>query len=145
MRSRSKAREAVLQALYQMDVTGASRDECAERVARGEGGGEELAGASFEYFKLLFYSITDRLGELDKMIELYSDNWSVKRMTVVDRNVLRLAAHELSSPDDVPFKVVIDEAVELAKRFGAEESSAFVNGILDRLAKEQSGEAEAAK
>ena len=138
MRSRSRAREAVLQALYQMDVTGAPRDDCAERVARGEDDGEEITGAAYAYFKTLFYAITERMEELDKMIELFSDNWSVKRMTVVDRNVLRLAAHELSSPDDVPYKVVIDEAVELAKRFGTEESSAFVNGILDKLAREKS-------
>lgn len=134
MRNRSKAREAVLQALYQMDVTGAPLDDCAERVARGEGEGDELAGAAYEYFREMLYSIAERLGELDSLIEKYSDNWSVKRMTVVDRNVLRLAAHELSSSDDVPFKVVIDEAVELAKRFGTEESSAFVNGILDKIA-----------
>lgn len=126
-----------MQALYQMDVTGAARDDCAERVARGEDEGEELTGAAYAYFKTLFYSITERRDELDKKIELVSDNWSVKRMTVVDRNVLRLAAHELSSPDEVPYKVVIDEAIELAKRFGTEESSGFVNGILDKLAREQ--------
>ncbi len=140
MRSRSKAREAVLQALYQMDVTGAARDDCAERVARGEDDGEELTGAAYAYFKTLFYAITEHQDELDKTIELFSNNWSVGRMTVVDRNVLRLAAHELGSSDEIPFKVVIDEAVELAKRFGTEESSAFVNGILDKLAREKSGE-----
>lgn len=139
MRNRSKAREAVLQALYQMDVTGAPLDECAKRVARGEDDGEELTGAANEYFETLFYAITERLKELDGLIEKYSDNWSVKRMTVVDRNVLRLAVYELNSSGDVPFKVVIDEAVELAKRFGTEESSAFVNGILDKVAKEKAG------
>jgi len=144
MRSRSKAREAVLQALYQMDVTGAARDDCAERVARGEDDGEELTGAAYAYFKTLFYAITERRDELDKMIELFSNNWSVGRMTVVDRNVLRLAAHELSRPDEIPFKVVIDEAVELAKRFGTEDSSAFVNGILDKLAREKNGEGRSA-
>jgi N utilization substance protein B len=137
MRNRSKAREAVLQALYQMDVTGAPLDECAKRVSRGEDDGEELSGVAAEYFETLFYAITERLEGLDELIEKYSDNWSVKRMTVVDRNVLRLAVYELNSCGDVPFKVVIDEAVELAKRFGTEESSAFVNGILDKVAKEK--------
>jgi N utilization substance protein B len=137
MRNRSKAREAVLQALYQMDVTGAPLDECAKRVSRGEDDGEEITGAAAEYFETLFFAITERLEGLDELIEKYSDNWSVKRMTVVDRNVLRLAVYELSAAGDIPFRVVIDEAVELAKRFGTEESSAFVNGILDKIAKEK--------
>ena len=72
--------------------------------------------------------------ELDLLITAASANWRVERMTRVDRNVLRVGAYELSRCPDIPCPVAIDEAVELAKRFGTEESSSFVNGVLDRIA-----------
>jgi N utilization substance protein B len=74
------------------------------------------------------------LGKIDQLIGTASANWRVERMTRVDRNVLRIGAYELSSCPDIPRAVSIDEAVELAKRFGTEESGSFVNGVLDRIA-----------
>jgi N utilization substance protein B len=74
------------------------------------------------------------LVDLDARITRASTNWRIERMTRVDRNLLRLGAWELVQKADVPRAVVLDEAVELAKRFGTEESGAFVNGVLDRIA-----------
>ena len=71
--------------------------------------------------------------ELDALIARYSEHWRLERMALVDRNLLRLATFELLYRDDIPAKVVINEAVELAKRYGTEESGAFVNGLLDRI------------
>jgi len=73
-------------------------------------------------------------GKVDELIATSSKNWRLERMSRVDRNILRLGATELVASPDVPVKVVINEAVELAKRFGTAESSAFVNGVLDRVA-----------
>ena len=77
---------------------------------------------------------TTRANEIDELITSASKNWRIDRMSRVDRNILRLGACELLAFRDVPVKVVINEAVELAKRFGTAESSAFVNGVLDRIA-----------
>jgi N utilization substance protein B len=83
--------------------------------------------------KLVRGIVTD-LTRVDKLIGTASANWRVERMTRVDRNVLRIGAYELSTLHDVPRAVTLDEAVELAKRFGTEESGSFVNGVLDRIA-----------
>jgi N utilization substance protein B len=74
-----------------------------------------------------------RIGEIDALIGEAAEHWRVERMTLVDRNILRLGAYELSPGSDIPVAVAINEAVELGKRFGSEESGAFVNGILDRI------------
>jgi N utilization substance protein B len=79
-------------------------------------------------------NVMECLTDLDQLITTACANWRVERMTRVDRNVLRVGAYELSRCPDVPRPVAIDEAVELAKRFGTEESSSFVNGVLDRIA-----------
>lgn len=78
--------------------------------------------------------VMESLEQTDEWIRLASRNWRLERMTRVDRNLLRIGAHELHQCQEVPRAVIIDEAVELAKRFGTEESSAFVNGVLDRIA-----------
>jgi transcription antitermination protein NusB len=82
----------------------------------------------------LVRSIGRDLGATDALIRAASQNWRLERMTRVDRNVLRMGAWELAHRDDVPRAVILDEAVEIAKRFGTEESGAFVNGVLDRIA-----------
>jgi len=80
--------------------------------------------------------IFDQKKEIDARLEKYSDNWTLSRMTVIDRNLLRMAASELMYSKTVPPKVAIDEAVEIAKKYGAEDSPNFINGILDRILKE---------
>ena len=83
---------------------------------------------------LVAAAATERGAKIDELIAASSKNWRIDRMSRVDRNILRLGACELLAFRDVPVKVVINEAVELAKRFGTAESSAFVNGVLDRIA-----------
>lgn len=81
-------------------------------------------------------NIFDHKKEIDAWLEKYSDNWTLSRMAVIDRNLLRLAASELMYSKTVPPKVAIDEAVEIAKKFGSEDSPNFINGVLDRILKE---------
>jgi N utilization substance protein B len=87
-----------------------------------------------EYADEALRGVADELGGVDEAIKKASTNWRIERMARVDRNVLRLGAWELRHKTDVPRAVILDEAVELAKRFGSEESGAFVNGVLDRIA-----------
>ena len=130
MNVRRKARETALQALYKIDISDAAGDDALEL--------EELAPGteSRRYCETLVRGVKSRLAELDAEIEKHSENWTVKRMSVVDRNILRIAAYELMYCSDVPYKVIIDEAVELAKTFGTDESGPFINGIVDRIRKE---------
>ena len=95
---------------------------------------QQLEGA-FEYARTLVKGTVDHLTEIDQRISEQADNWRLERMPVVDRNVLRLAVYEMTFQADIPRLVVVDEAIELAKRFGSENSSRFVNGLLDGLMK----------
>jgi N utilization substance protein B len=86
-----------------------------------------------DYLRQLVVGVGSHLQELDALIVRYSEHWRLERMVAVDRNLLRLAVYELLYQPDIPAKVVINEAVELAKRYGTEASGAFVNGLLDRI------------
>ena len=99
----------------------------------------ELPEGARAFAKELVLGVVERRKELDADIAEHAANWRVERMAAVDRNVLRLAAFELRHAD-TPTAVVIDEAVELARRFGGERSPAFVNGVLDALARGSAGE-----
>lgn len=130
MGSRRKGREAALQMLYQMDVSGVSAEQAiryywATLATSREG--EEFANA-------LVRGYADARESIDETIRGVSQHWRLERMTRVDRNILRLATYELTSLADVPRRVTLNEAVELAKRFGSEGSPGFVNGVLDRIA-----------
>lgn len=130
MTRRSRAREVVLQLLYQHDQNRDFQREAAQEFLR-----RRLQNPQLEQLAESLYDGTLAEREkIDRKLAEVAENWAVHRMATVDRNVLRLAAYELLFQTDTPAKVVIDEAVELAKRFGSAESSAFVNGILDRLA-----------
>ena len=85
------------------------------------------------FARRLVEGVVERTPEIDRLIAEHAENWRIERMSTVDRNVLRLAVYELSTETDVPKVVVIDEAIEIAKRFGSEQSGAFVNGLLDAL------------
>jgi len=121
MNVRRKARETALQVLYRMDM--------AEDAASEDYGGEARL-----YCEELIKGVVRNRAEVDCLIEENSDNWTVARMAIVDRNILRVAVYELKY-SDVPYKAVIDEAVELAKKFGSAESGAFINGIVDNARK----------
>lgn len=103
----------------------------------GEGEGARLEPADLEsargYAAAIVAGVTDRRGEIDEMIRSQAANWRLERMPVVDRTVLRIAVYELLREPDVPQVVIVDEAIELAKRYGSEQSGAFVNGVLDGL------------
>lgn len=93
-----------------------------------------IEAAAQAFARELVSAAVERAPQIDELITSASKNWRIDRMSRVDRNILRLGACELIAFKDVPVKVVINEAVELAKRFGTAESSAFVNGVLDRIA-----------
>ena len=128
---RTRARERALQALYQIDVASTDLEEALARFWKSF---EPVEREVREMAEALVRGAAANRRQIDEAIEAVSLNWRLDRMAKVDRNVLRLAVHELFHRPDVPVKVVIDEAVELAKKFGSESSGAFVNGVLDRIA-----------
>ena len=128
---RTKSRERALQALYQIDVASTDLEEAMARFWRSF---EPVEREVRETAERLVRGVAAHRREIDEAIEAVSVNWRLDRMAKVDRNVLRLAVHELLHRPDVPVKVVIDEAIELGKKFGSESSGAFVNGVLDRIA-----------
>jgi N utilization substance protein B len=137
--SRRRSREAALQVLYSVDVKGRSGgpsidpEEAFERAAAHF----ELPEGARAFAKQLCSGVAERRDEIDGQLTSHSDHWRLERMAAVDRNVLRLAAYEILHTETPP-SIAIDEAVELARRFGAERSPAFVNGVLDSLAREAS-------
>ena len=136
---RRRGRECALQVLYSLDLNASLTTAQALahywRAFQNEAGdGEEKDPAIISFAEDLVNGATDNQTEIDDIIQRASKNWRLDRMARVDRNVLRLGAWELSERRDVPRAVALDEAVEIAKRFGTEESGAFVNGVLDRIA-----------
>lgn len=131
MRPRSKAREHALRILYQLDVTGDPLEAGLASYLRHH----RVAKANQPYVDALVRGTIAHREALDAAITRHAVNWRLGRMAVIDRNILRLGAYELIVDHDVPPTVVINEAVELAKRYGAPESGKFVNGILDSIRK----------
>ena len=135
MGARRTARERALQALYKLEMTqGATTREALDAAwaASSEDGTPEPDAVKFA--KEIVEGVEAHSEEIDGLIERHSHNWRLDRMSRIDRNVLRLGIFELKYRPDIPRKVTINEAVELGKNFGNEESSAFVNGLLDRVA-----------
>jgi transcription antitermination factor NusB len=131
-KSRHKARELALQTLYACEIDGmAEWRVMLDRI----GEGRFVAPDNKRYAAELVGKTVASLAIIDATIARHAANWEMKRMAALDRNVLRLATAELFFFSDVPFKVVIDEAVELAKTYGLDESGKFVNGILDSIHK----------
>lgn len=126
---RRKAREIAIQILYQADVAGVPFSEA---FATYEGYFNPSPKV-LSFARELVNGVAEKQEEIDKVIERYSKNWKLSRMSAIDRNILRLATYELLFRPDIPPKVSINEAVELAKAFGTEESASFVNGILDAI------------
>lgn len=132
--ARHTARQRALQALYQIDVAQAEPAQALQAAFSAED--EKLDAKTQEFARALVDGVVSHLADLDALIQKHSLNWRVERMAKIDRNVLRLAAFELRFSNDTPGRVVLNEAVELAKSFGTEESSAFINAILDKVAQE---------
>ena len=135
MRKRSQSREFALQILYQMDITG---DPPEELLAVFWSVQEEPSEEQVKNFTAqLVKGVADNLKSLDIKISAYATNWQLKRMAVVDRNILRLSCFEMLFREDIPPKVSINEAVELAKKYSGQEAGKFVNGVLDRVKAEK--------
>lgn len=142
MASRRRARGFALQALYHADLTESSVPDALAQLWAGMLDGEGIdserppESEEVEFAQRLAMGVDAHLVRIDLLIEECSTNWRVRRMPVVDRNILRLASFELMECADIPATVSINEAVELAKRYGTRESRAFVNGIVDRIARQ---------
>ena len=130
MGARTTGREAALQMIFALEANGASAERVINQFWRETPGDPE----GREYAERMVRGVAADLEKLDNTIRKASTNWRIERMARVDRNVLRLGTWELAQIDDVPRAVILDEAVELAKRFGSEDSGSFVNGVLDRIA-----------
>jgi N utilization substance protein B len=142
---RRLAREIVVQSLYQIEMNGVTGDEAIDIVMEearqdNEIGAEvkELADIDV-YTRQLLQGIRDKQELIDQKLVAYLTGWQVDRLSRVDRQILRLATYELHYRTDVPPKVVINEAIELAKHFGLDENGKFVNGVLGRMLREQEG------
>jgi len=126
---RRRGRELALQMLYQREVAGADMDQVVSTFRDLQ----EAPDAPREFAVALARGVVERMEEVDAGLREFADNWRLERMAAVDRNLLRLAVYELLFHPETPPAVVIDEAVEIAKRYGSERSSKFVNGVLDGL------------
>ena len=137
---RAASRQLALQVLYAVDLAAGRKGE-GERDASGRGADAfESVARSFDlpegaraFAKQLVFGVIERREELDRILGEHARNWRVERMAAVDRNVLRIAVYELLDTD-TPTTVVIDQAIELARRFGDDPSPAFVNGVIDAVA-----------
>jgi transcription antitermination factor NusB len=132
MRKRSKAREYVLQMLYQVDITRGDWQE----ILKGFWESNEQGDISLElkdFSAQLLGGVIEHMQDIDKKISKYAANWQLERMAFVDRNIMRLGCFELIFREDIPPKVTINEAVELAKKYSGSESGKFVNAILDQI------------
>ncbi|MBI5409217.1 MAG: transcription antitermination factor NusB [Nitrospirae bacterium] len=129
---RRRAREYALQILFQLDMTG---NEFTEDVwlEFWEGNEEEDEDVK-EFTRDIVASTRKNLAEIDKLIKKAAENWSIERMAIIDRNILRAATCELIYRKDIPPSVVMNEALEIAKKYSTEDSAPFINGILDRIA-----------
>src|SRR5262245_6007138 len=132
MARRSRAREVALQLLFQRDLNPSVERDAIERFAN-----DRLRDAELVPFCLGLYDGTvGRQAEIDPKLSGAAQNWRLSRMTAVDRNVLRLGAYEVLFTPETPRSVAMDEAIDLARRYGSADSPGFVNGVLDRVARE---------
>lgn len=142
---RRAAREMALQMLYQRDIGSSDLPQIFRSFDPGEymlaggqaSGGKDRLEAAFEFARRLVEGTVGKQEEIDGLISRQADNWRLERMPIVDRNVLRLAVYEMAFDRETPELVVVDEAIELAKKFGSEQSGRFVNGLLDGLLKSE--------
>lgn len=135
MRKRTQARECALQILYQLDIT---KNDYRDSLKLYWQNREELPADDIrEFAESLVKGVMDNIATLDEIISKYATNWQISRMAIVDRNILRIATYELLFLKDIPPKVSINEAIDIAKKYGDKDSGKFVNGILDKINKEE--------
>ena len=131
MGARRKARELALQMLFQYDMSGNAPDMIIDTF-------EELQKSkpnTREFATKIFHGTVQHMAAIDEMIQNQAENWRLSRMAAVDRNIIRMSVYEFLHEDDTPKLVIIDEAIEIAKKYGTQKSSQFINGILDGILK----------
>jgi len=129
---RRKSREFALQVLYQWEITKKDVTKILSESRGSFSGSEERD----EFMNRLALGVLEHCQEIDQLIEKYSENWRLARMDIIDRSILRMAVFELLHCEDIPPKATLNEAIELGKRYGSEDSGSFINGILDRIQNE---------
>ena len=135
MSNRRMARECALQSLYYADSS-KSADE--NNILRYAADFKHELGDCYPFCEELVSGTTEHLPEIDKLVSSYAKNWTIARMSAVDRSILRMATYEMVfSPERTPLAAIMDEAIELAKKYSTENSSKFINGLLDQLKKER--------
>jgi len=129
MGNRRKSRELAMQALFYMDMSQNDSKEKLEHFCANFTPSKK----ALPFFLKLVNGVMNARSEIDAVIERFSSNWKLSRMPGVDRNIMRIAVYELICCHDIPYKVSINEAIDIGKKFGTEESGAFINGILDSI------------
>ena len=129
--NRRRAREYTLQMLFQVEFSGKDRLSFPDDFWVGKEDSEDLKSFTQE----LFRGTSGHQEEIDAIIQGAADNWDLKRMAAVDRNILRFAVYEIVYRADIPSAVTINEALEIAKKYSSQESAPFINGLLDKIAK----------
>lgn len=129
MGNRRKARELAMQALFYMDMRQNDTIEIIDRFCQNFKPDEKVT----PFFNELLHGVIRAKSQIDKVIERFSSNWKIGRMSCVDRNIIRIAVYEMLFCSDIPSKVSINEAIDVGKKFGTEDSGAFINGILDSI------------
>jgi N utilization substance protein B len=127
---RRKGRELALQVLYQLEIT----EEQSARALQDFWESFESGPPAREFARSLVDGVIERRAEIDALIAAASENWRVERLSRIDLNVLRIAVYEMTTSPPLPIEIAVDEAVEIARKFGTRESAAFVNGVLDQVA-----------
>ena len=128
---RRKAREMALKAAFEIDFSGSSCDAVIENIASNQ----KIENDVMAFMQELLEAYITHAADIDKIIEKHSNNWKLSRMASVDRNILRLGVMEILYKSDIPKNVTINEYLEIAKKYGTEDSSSFINGILDKINK----------
>jgi N utilization substance protein B len=129
MGTRRQARELAMQALFYMDMQSNLSQQMLECFRDNFRPPKKVT----PFFLTLVNGVLEARREIDELIERFSKNWKIRRMSCVDRNVMRIAVYELLHCEDIPPKVTINEAVDVGKKFGTDESGAFINGIMDSI------------
>lgn len=132
--NRRRAREYALQLLFQHEFSG---DKKEWQSPDGFWSGAEASGEAGKFAECLVRGTLERIEEIDGVIQQAAEHWDMKRMAAVDRNILRFAVYEILYVNDIPPAVTINEALEIAKKYSSLESASFINGLLDKIAKEK--------
>ncbi len=133
MGARRRAREIALQVLYQRELNRLGVEEALNLFRNNF----EVWKEAMDFSERLVKGVEEHRKDLDRVIEHYSSNWKVDRMAHVDRTILRIATYELLYCNDIPPRVAINEAIDIGKKYGSEDSGAFINGILDKVRSEE--------